>query len=46
MCDGDKLLVIKDKTLTAVAKRNMKGIVPLAYELKKAKSQEINNNTM
>lgn len=46
MCDGDKLLVIKDKTLTTVAKRNMKDIVPLAYELKKAKSQEINNNTM
>ena len=46
MCDGDKLLVIRDKTLTTVAKRNMKNIVPLAYELKKAKSQEINNNTM
>lgn len=45
-CDGDRLLVIKDKTLTTVAKRNMKDIVPLAYELKKAKSQEINNNTM
>lgn len=45
-CDGDRLLVIKDKTLTTVAKRNMEGIVPLAYELKKAKSQEINNNTM
>ena len=38
--------MIKDKTLTTVAKRNMEGIVPLAYELKKAKSQEINNNTM
>lgn len=46
MCDGDKLLVIKDKTLTTVAKRNMEGIVPLAYELKKAKSQKINNSTM
>src|SRR5699024_10923517 len=37
MCDGDKLLVIKDRLLTKVAKRNMKGIVPLAYNLQKAK---------
>lgn len=36
-CDGDKSLVIKDRTLTSVAKRNMKNIVPLAYDLKKAK---------
>ena len=35
-CDGDKLLVIQDRTLTAVAKRNMKGIVPLNYSLRKA----------
>ena len=35
--DGDKLLVIKDKLLTKVAKRNMKDIVPLAYNLQKAK---------
>lgn len=37
MCDGDKSLVIKDRTLTNVAKRNMADIVPLAYDLKKAK---------
>lgn len=37
MCDGDKSLVIKDRTLTNVAKRNMVDIVPLAYDLKKAK---------
>ena len=37
MCDGDKSLVVKDKTLTSVAKRNMHDIVPLAYDLKKAK---------
>ena len=36
-CDGDKLLVIQDRTLTAVAKRNMKNIVPLNYPLRKAK---------
>lgn len=37
MCDGDKLLVIKDRLLTKVAKRNMQDIVPLAYNLQKAK---------
>lgn len=37
-CDGDKLLVIKDRLLTKVAKRNMQGIVPLYYEMKKAKA--------
>lgn len=36
-CDGDKLLVVQDRTLTAVAKRNMKDIVPLDYSLRKAK---------
>lgn len=34
--DGDKLLVIKDKLLTSIAKRNMQDIVPLYYEMKKA----------
>ena len=35
--DGDIALVVKDKTLTTVAKRNMEGIVPLSYDLKKAR---------
>lgn len=35
--DGDISLVVKDKTLTTVAKRNMAGIVPLSYDLKKAR---------
>lgn len=35
--DGDISLVVKDKTLTTVAKRNMQDIVPLSYELKKAR---------
>ena len=35
--DGDKLLVIKDRLLTKIAKRNMQNIVPLAYNLQKAK---------
>lgn len=37
MCDGDKLLIIKDRLLTKVAKRNMVDIVPLSYNLQKAK---------
>ena len=39
--DGDKSLVIKDRTLTGCAKRNMLNIVPLAYDLKKAKGDII-----
>ena len=35
--DGDISLVVKDRTLTTVAKRNMQGIVPLSYDLKKAR---------
>ena len=35
--DGDKLLVVKDRLLTKIAKRNMENIVPLAYNLQKAK---------
>lgn len=35
--DGDKSLVVKDRVLTGCAKRNMADIVPLAYDLKKAK---------
>lgn len=44
--DGDKLLVIKDRLLTKVAKRNMEGIVPLFYEMKKAKGGLISNETL
>lgn len=35
--DGDIALVVKDKTLTKVAERNMQDIVPLSYDLKKAR---------
>ena len=35
-CDGDKSLVVKDRTLTKIAKRNMTDIRPLAYDLKKS----------
>ena len=44
--DGDKTLVIKDKTLTKIAKRNMQDIVPLYYEMKKAKGGELNNQAL
>ncbi len=39
--DGDKALVVKDRVLTGCAKRNVVGIVPLAYDLKKAKGDII-----
>lgn len=44
--DGDKSLVIQDETLITVAKRNMKGIVPLFYDMKKAKSEIINGDNL
>lgn len=44
--DGDKLLVIKDALLTRIAKRNMKDIVPLAYNLRKAKGHILSNDSL
>ena len=44
--DGDKLLVVSDKTLCRIAKRNMKDIVPLYYDMKKAPAQIINTNIL
>lgn len=44
--DGDKALVVRDRTLTRVAKRNMEGIVPLYYEMKKAKGGLITNESL
>lgn len=44
--DGDKALVVRDRTLTRVAKRNMEGIVPLYYEMKKAKGSLITNESL
>lgn len=46
MCDGDKLLVLQDRTLIKCAKRNMKDIVPLYYEMRKGKAEQINANTL
>ena len=44
--DGDKALVVKDRLLTKIAKRNMEGIVPLAYNLKKAKAEKLSTDSM
>jgi hypothetical protein len=41
--DGDKSLVVSDKTFVEVAERNMKGIVPLYYEMAKAPAEQINS---
>lgn len=45
-CDGDKLLVTNEKVFVRVAKRNMIGIVPLYYEMKKAGCEVINNDSL
>lgn len=44
--DGDKALVVQDKTLIEIAKRNMVGIVPLFYDMKKAKCELITGNNL
>ena len=44
--DGDKTLVIKDRVLTKIAKRNMQDIVPLYYEMKKAKGGLLSNKAL
>lgn len=45
-CDGDKALVVQDRTLTAIARRNMNGIVPLYYEMHKAKGGMLTNDAL
>lgn len=44
--DGDKALVIQDETLIKVAEREMKGIVPLYYEMAKAEATQITPDKM
>ena len=39
--DGDKSLVVSDDNFVKIAERNMKGIVPLLYDLKKAEPSVI-----
>jgi hypothetical protein len=41
--DGDMSLVVAFKPIIQIVKRNMKDIVPLYYDMKKAQPQKINN---
>lgn len=45
-CDGDTLLVVADEQFVRMAARNMRGIVPLYYEMKKAGSTLLNRETI
>ena len=44
--DGDVSLVVSDDTIISVAKRNMRDIVPLYYNMKKASPSILNNETI
>ena len=44
--DGDKSLVVSDSSFVEVAKRNMKDIVPLFYNMKKAGAEIISNQSI
>lgn len=44
--DGDKSLVVADKTIISVAERNMKDIVPLYYNMRKALPVKLNNESI
>ncbi len=44
--DGDKSLVVADKDFVRIAERNMKGIVPLYYNMRKADPTELNSQTI
>jgi hypothetical protein len=44
--DGDKSLVVADEAIVPIAERNMNGIVPLYYNMKKASPVQLNNQTI
>ena len=44
--DGDKSLVVADETIIPIAERNMRGVVPLYYNMKKASPIQLNNQTI
>ncbi len=44
--DGDKALVCREKKLVEVAKRNMEGIYPLYYEMRKAEPELISSESI
>lgn len=44
--DGDKSLVIGDSVFVRIAERNMNGIVPLYYNMRKAEPKLLNNKSI
>ena len=44
--DGDKSLVVADKDFVRIAERNMNGIVPLYYNMRKAEPTQLNNKNI
>ncbi|EES90334.1 conserved hypothetical protein [Clostridium phage D-1873] len=44
--DGDKSLVCAEQLIVEVAERNMQGIVPLYYNMRKAKPEVINSHSI
>ena len=44
--DGDMALVVADKNIISVAERNMKGIVPLYYNMRKAAPMRLSQKTI
>lgn len=44
--DGDKSLVVADQDFIRIAERNMEGIVPLYYNMRKAEPEEINKKNI
>lgn len=44
--DGDKSLVVADQNFIRIAERNMNGIVPLYYNMRKAEPMELNNKNI
>ena len=44
--DGDKSLVVADQDFIRIAERNMAGIVPLYYNMRKAEPAELNKKTI
>lgn len=44
--DGDMAYISADRTFVEVAERNMQGIIPLHYEMKKAVSSELNSDSL
>lgn len=44
--DGDKSLVVADKNFVEIAERNMNGIVPLYYNMRKAEPAQLNSKNI